>query len=297
MRAHSSSGDEGEQRSFENAVAAVTPAGACAKKLRDSLHGQKITPARRQLLETLDELESSRQDFPSDLQQVVVDELNKAAKEQLPQVNFDHAVEAVEDATSAASGPASGSQQQAPPDAQALAGMSPSLQKQRLGECLHPLIMELQPELACRITGMIRETPNHEILTLFGSEQALRTRVDDALNILQSPPVAEQAPTQEIAQGEAPQPLASADVVEPYEGSRRLRQRFNGAVNILQSPPVAEQAPTQASADVVELYTGSRSLVHVLNTEMPGRNRLRHHALPPNSAGLCQRTAQMEKRF
>ena len=38
-----------------------------------------------------------------------LDDLFKAAAGQLPQVNFDHAVEAVEDATSAASGPASGS--------------------------------------------------------------------------------------------------------------------------------------------------------------------------------------------
>jgi polyadenylate-binding protein len=72
-----------------------------------------------------------------------------------------------------------------PLTAAALAAAPPAIQKQMLGEKLFPAIAKMQPELAGKITGMMLEMDNSELLILLESEQQLRFKVDEALRVLQ----------------------------------------------------------------------------------------------------------------
>merc|ERR1719461_841507 len=73
-----------------------------------------------------------------------------------------------------------------PLTASALAAAPPGVQKQMLGEKLFPAISKFQPELAGKITGMMLEMDNSELLILLESEQQLRNKVDEALKVLES---------------------------------------------------------------------------------------------------------------
>ncbi|PHJ20231.1 polyadenylate binding protein [Cystoisospora suis] len=73
----------------------------------------------------------------------------------------------------------------APLTAAALAAAQPSMQKQMLGEKLFPLIARYQPELAGKITGMMLEMDNAELLILLESDVQLKAKVDEALRVLQ----------------------------------------------------------------------------------------------------------------
>merc|ERR1719423_287848 len=66
-----------------------------------------------------------------------------------------------------------------PLSASALAAAPPSVQKKMIGEKLYPAIMKYQPELAGKITGMMLEMDNSELLMLLESEQQLRNKVVD----------------------------------------------------------------------------------------------------------------------
>ncbi|CAG8892118.1 unnamed protein product [Penicillium nalgiovense] len=66
---------------------------------------------------------------------------------------------------------------------QALLTAPPAQQKQMLGEALYPKIQAQQPELAGKITGMLLEMDNAELLGLLDDEEALRGKVDEALNV------------------------------------------------------------------------------------------------------------------
>jgi polyadenylate-binding protein len=72
-----------------------------------------------------------------------------------------------------------------PLTAAALAAAPPAVQKQMLGEKLFPAIAKIQPELAGKITGMMLEMDNSELLILLESEHQLRYKVDEALRVLQ----------------------------------------------------------------------------------------------------------------
>merc|ERR1740129_1914663 len=74
----------------------------------------------------------------------------------------------------------------APLNAAALAAAPPAVQKQMIGEKLFPGIAKYQPELAGKITGMMLEMDNSELLMLLESEQQLRHKVDEALRVLES---------------------------------------------------------------------------------------------------------------
>merc|ERR1712107_550349 len=72
-----------------------------------------------------------------------------------------------------------------PLSAAALAAASPGVQKQMLGEKLFPQIAKYQPELAGKITGMMLEMDNSELLILLESESQLKNKVDEALRVLE----------------------------------------------------------------------------------------------------------------
>ncbi|KAB8300021.1 hypothetical protein EYC80_000260 [Monilinia laxa] len=59
----------------------------------------------------------------------------------------------------------------------------PTQQKQLLGEALFPKIQVLQPELAGKITGMLLEMENQELINLIEDDAALRAKVDEALTV------------------------------------------------------------------------------------------------------------------
>ncbi|KAJ7540572.1 hypothetical protein O6H91_10G022100 [Diphasiastrum complanatum] len=65
-----------------------------------------------------------------------------------------------------------------------LAAASPQQQKQMLGERLFPLVQSHQYELAGKITGMLLEMDNSELLLLLESPDALALKVDEAVQVL-----------------------------------------------------------------------------------------------------------------
>ncbi|KAB2109764.1 Polyadenylate-binding protein, cytoplasmic and nuclear [Alternaria gaisen] len=68
-------------------------------------------------------------------------------------------------------------------DMGALSGAAPGQQKQMLGEALYPKIAEMQPELAGKITGMLLEMDNSELINLTSDEAALRAKVEEAMSV------------------------------------------------------------------------------------------------------------------
>eukprot|EP00448_Togula_jolla_P003047 CAMPEP_0170595252 /NCGR_PEP_ID=MMETSP0224-20130122/14457_1 /TAXON_ID=285029 /ORGANISM="Togula jolla, Strain CCCM 725" /LENGTH=630 /DNA_ID=CAMNT_0010919409 /DNA_START=125 /DNA_END=2017 /DNA_ORIENTATION=- len=70
--------------------------------------------------------------------------------------------------------------------AAALAAAPATVQKQMIGEKLFPAISKIQPELAGKITGMMLEMDNSELLILLESEQQLKNKVDEALRVLET---------------------------------------------------------------------------------------------------------------
>merc|ERR1719181_2558921 len=74
----------------------------------------------------------------------------------------------------------------APLNASALAAAPPPVQKQMIGEKLYPAIARMQPEMAGKITGMMLEMDNSELLMLLESEAQLRAKVNEAIVVLES---------------------------------------------------------------------------------------------------------------
>ncbi|KAF2841962.1 polyadenylate binding protein [Patellaria atrata CBS 101060] len=68
-------------------------------------------------------------------------------------------------------------------DVNVLTSLTPQQQKQTLGEALYPKIHEQQPELAGKITGMLLEMDNAELLNLTNDDSALRAKVEEAMSV------------------------------------------------------------------------------------------------------------------
>lgn len=69
---------------------------------------------------------------------------------------------------------------------QALAAASPEDQKQIIGERLFPLILELEPVRSGKITGMLLEMDNSDLLDLLESHEALKDKVHEAVVVLEA---------------------------------------------------------------------------------------------------------------
>eukprot|EP00744_Colponema_vietnamica_P000367 GILI01000643.1.p2 GENE.GILI01000643.1~~GILI01000643.1.p2 ORF type:complete len:590 (-),score=224.90 GILI01000643.1:271-2040(-) len=65
-----------------------------------------------------------------------------------------------------------------------LANLSPESQKQAIGERLYPLIAAVREDLAPKITGMLLEMDNAELLMLLESQEALSAKVNEAMEVL-----------------------------------------------------------------------------------------------------------------
>ena len=73
-----------------------------------------------------------------------------------------------------------------PLTAAALANATGEQQKNMIGERLYPLIHSTHPQLAGKITGMLLEMDNPELLNLIESPEALRDKIDEALSVLEA---------------------------------------------------------------------------------------------------------------
>ena len=57
-------------------------------------------------------------------------------------------------------------------------------QQQQLGERLYPRVLSLRPSLAAKITGMLLELSPAQVLLLLASEDSLRQRVEEAVDVI-----------------------------------------------------------------------------------------------------------------
>jgi polyadenylate-binding protein len=69
-------------------------------------------------------------------------------------------------------------QGQEPLTASMLASAPPQEQKQMLGERLFPLIQNMYPELAGKITGMLLEIDNSELVHMLEHQESLKSKVE-----------------------------------------------------------------------------------------------------------------------
>ncbi|XP_073514132.1 polyadenylate-binding protein 1-like [Phyllobates terribilis] len=67
-----------------------------------------------------------------------------------------------------------------------LSSASPEEQKEILGERLFPLIQAIQPAMSNKITGMLLELDNSELLHMLESPESLRSMVAEAVEVLQA---------------------------------------------------------------------------------------------------------------
>jgi len=77
-------------------------------------------------------------------------------------------------------------QGQEPLTASMLAAAPPQEQKQMLGERLFPLIQCMYPQLTGKITGMLLEIDNSELLHMLEHNESLKAKVEEAVAVLQA---------------------------------------------------------------------------------------------------------------
>uniref|UniRef100_UPI001CA8A2D4 hypothetical protein n=1 Tax=Salmonella sp. S146_54837 TaxID=2665635 RepID=UPI001CA8A2D4 len=73
---------------------------------------------------------------------------------------------------------------QAPLTAQMLAQAQPHEQKQMLGERLFSIIQQSHGDVAGKITGMLLEMDNAELLHMLESDESLKAKINEALSVL-----------------------------------------------------------------------------------------------------------------
>jgi len=114
------------------------------------------------------------------------------AQQAQPQAAAVHQAGAAVAANSQATNPPIAAEQQSaggppgPLTSQALARAPTQQQKQMIGERIFPLIEERQPMLAGKITGMLLEMDNTELLHLLENREALNAKIAEAMSVLQA---------------------------------------------------------------------------------------------------------------
>lgn len=91
--------------------------------------------------------------------------------------------------------------------ASALANASPEQQRTMLGENLYPLVEQLEPDNAAKVTGMLLEMDQTEVLHLLESPEALKAKVAEAMEVLRNVAQQQQA-------GNAADQLASLSLTD-----------------------------------------------------------------------------------
>ncbi|KAK3022537.1 hypothetical protein RJ639_047475 [Escallonia herrerae] len=79
--------------------------------------------------------------------------------------------------------------------ASALANAPATEQRTMLGENLYPLVEQLEPEAAAKVTGMLLEMDQTEVLHLLESPEALKAKVAEAMEVLRNVTQQQQANT------------------------------------------------------------------------------------------------------
>ncbi|XP_024029005.1 polyadenylate-binding protein 2 isoform X1 [Morus notabilis] len=91
--------------------------------------------------------------------------------------------------------------------ATALANATPEQQRTMLGENLYPLVEQLEPDNAAKVTGMLLEMDQTEVLHLLESPEALKAKVAEAMEVLRTVAQQQQA-------GNAADQLASLSLTD-----------------------------------------------------------------------------------
>merc|ERR1712150_424828 len=104
-----------------------------------------------------------------------------ALKQNVPRANYKYAPGVRNPAQAMAMGGPQPMQQQQPQPAVLIQG-----QEQMLGERLFPLIQGMYPDLAGKITGMLLEIDNSELVHMLEDPQSLKGKVDEAVAVLQA---------------------------------------------------------------------------------------------------------------
>ncbi|KAK6115936.1 hypothetical protein DH2020_008205 [Rehmannia glutinosa] len=83
--------------------------------------------------------------------------------------------------------------------ASALANATPEQQRTMLGENLYPLVDQLEHEHAAKVTGMLLEMDQTEVLHLLESPDALKAKVAEAMDVLRNVQQANNSPADQLA--------------------------------------------------------------------------------------------------
>lgn len=116
-------------------------------------------------------------------------------------------------------------QGQEPLTASMLAAAPPHEQKQMLGERLYPLIEAQHPALASKITGMLLEIDNSELLHMLESRDSLKAKMEEAVAVLQAHQAKVAAATRQA------QPAAQPVQNQAMAGVQQINQVNNATPN------------------------------------------------------------------
>ncbi|KAL7085246.1 hypothetical protein ACP275_14G270500 [Erythranthe tilingii] len=83
--------------------------------------------------------------------------------------------------------------------ATALANATPEQQRTMLGENLYPLVDQLEHEHAAKVTGMLLEMDQTEVLHLLESPDALKAKVNEAMDVLKNVQQQANSPSDQLA--------------------------------------------------------------------------------------------------
>merc|ERR1719450_1446258 len=162
--------------------------------------------------------------------------------------------------------------------------------QQQLGERLYPRVQSLRPSLAGKITGMLLELTPAQLLLLLASEDSLRQRVEEAVDIIlaaggypQSVPPPTSAPSLAPSSQDLDPPPGTAP--HPHQESLSPLDVFNLAANhTAPLPSVSQPAPSLPLSSISSLSSPS-----ILATKTSI-----HHTLTPSTVTVRDTQDKLE---